>query len=686
MLIKVDEVKDLVETKSYPYAKFNFEKFNSLQSQTQQVYDKDANCVIAAPTGSGKTYCCEMYLAHEIRCRKRKAIYVSPSKALTQEKMDDWFDKNHHFGDVKTSICTGDYQPSSERKEELASADLVLMTSEMLNSLCRNNSSAKNFFISEVGTLVIDEAHTIGSMGRGSHLEVGIINFVRINPNARIVLLSATLPNVGEVGEWISKLTGKDTYLIKSDYRAVPLEMHFIQYDDKSAALGKNKRVSLYEMKEMEKIEQGLSIIRKYPSDKMIWFVHTKKAGVKAQAALDKAKIVNGYHHADLKKDERKKLEENFVSPDGDIRVLVATSTLAAGVNLPARRVLIGGVHRGIEVVDVLDILQMVGRSGRLKYDTKGDAYILVPKSESKKWIENIKNPPEIKSQIITDGGNLSHKKLAFHIVNEIYRGTVSTRTDVEKWYLSTFASHQQQDMTEDFLDMMLESLKMCGALVQTGDSFESTPIGKISSMYYYSPYDVSDLIRNFNYLTKSEKSMKDDVLISYALANIDTNKGMFISKQEEEDIGDFIRKLSSKMNEGREITQKGIAKISYHYYSILNDIDDNLPFAQVEKIRQDFDRMKQVIVSCDSMVGGWKIYKWLDQLSARIKYGISWELTDICRIDGIGGVKAKKLWSGGIKTAFEVAKNKEKVKQILKCSATVAENFCASALKITMN
>lgn len=683
MLIPVKENNILIETNLFPHAEFGFEKFNPLQSQTFQVYDKDANCVIAAPTGSGKTYCCEMYIAHEIRQNKKKAIYVSPSKSLTQEKLDDWFEEDHHLSDLKTAICTGDYQATSDRKEELAAADLVLMTSEMLNSLCRNNSSAKNFFISEVGTLVIDEAHSIGSVGRGSHLEVGIINFVKINPNARIILLSATLPNVGEVGEWISKLTGKDTYLIKSEYRSVPLDMHFIQYDDKSSTLGKQGKYSLYEMKEMEKIEQGLSIIRKYPNDKMIWFVHSKKAGMKAQAALTKAKIINGYHNADLKKDARKKLEDNFSSPDGDIRVLVATSTLAAGVNLPARRVLVGGVHRGIDEVDVLDVLQMIGRAGRLKYDTKGDAYILVPRSEHKKWTNDIKNPPPIKSQIISDEGSLSHKKLAFHIVNEIYRGNILTRDDVEKWYLSTFANYQQQDLTDDFLDEMLDSLKKCGALIETDEKYEITPIGTISSIYYYSPYDVSDLVRNFNYLTKLDKNMKDDVLIAYSLANVDSNKGMFISKQEEEDIRSFMNQLSMKVNSGREISHKGIAKIAHQYYSILNGIDDDLPFNQTQKIKQDFDRLKQVVVSCDSMVGGWKIYKWLEQLSARMQYGVSWELTDICRIEGIGGVKAKKLWQGGIKTAFEVAKNKDKVKQILKCSQSVADKMCFSASEV---
>src|SRR5438045_4191944 len=95
-LIRIYERADLAKTETYPHAKFPFEKFNPVQSSLLDIYDKDANCIVAASTSAGKTLCFEMMAAHEVRVRGNKAIYLSPLKALSQEKLTDWLGE-HHF-------------------------------------------------------------------------------------------------------------------------------------------------------------------------------------------------------------------------------------------------------------------------------------------------------------------------------------------------------------------------------------------------------------------------------------------------------------------------------------------------------------------------------------------------------------------------------------------------------------
>lgn len=230
---KVSDQNELVPSQEYPLATWAFENFNPVQSRVFDYYKEDANTLIAARTSAGKTVVAEMFLAHEIRKRGGKGMFLAPLRALAQEKIDQWTDLQYHFKDLKISICTGDYRLTKDRSKELAEADMIIMTSEMLNHRSRNFKSEKNDFLKKIGTLVVDEAHLLTVPGRGDHLEAGLMKFTEINPKARIVLLSATMPNVNQIAEWVSySLTKKKTYVLNSEYRPVPLNVHYEIYDD----------------------------------------------------------------------------------------------------------------------------------------------------------------------------------------------------------------------------------------------------------------------------------------------------------------------------------------------------------------------------------------------------------------------------------------------------------------------
>ena len=208
-IIKATDQTICVATSEYPYAKWKFDKFNPVQSRIMDFYNQDVNGLIAARTSAGKTTVAEQFMAEEVRNRGGKAMFLAPLRALAREKVSDWTSKDHHFADLKVSICTGDYRLTKERTKELNEANIIIMTSEMLSHRSRSHTSEQSEFLKEIGTLVIDESHLLTVKGRGDHLEVGLMKFTQINPKTRLVLLSATMPNVEEIAEWVSYKIGR---------------------------------------------------------------------------------------------------------------------------------------------------------------------------------------------------------------------------------------------------------------------------------------------------------------------------------------------------------------------------------------------------------------------------------------------------------------------------------------------
>ncbi len=380
---RIHDAKELVHTKSFPYAHFAFDYFNPIQSKIFEVYGQDANLCVASSTASGKTAMGEMTLSHAIRNLKGKGLYISPLKALTQQKIDDWTKKTHHFSDLKISICTGDYILSQARQKELANADLILMTSEMFSSKSRHVKSEKSDFLKDVKNITVDECHLLTVPGRGDHLEVALMKLTQINPDVKITFLSATMPNVDEVCGWLSRLNGKNTYLLESAWRPTTLHLHYESYFDSSRD---------YDDTEAEKVASALHIINHHTDDKFLVFVHTKRTGELMKIGLKRFGIQAEFHNADLTKDKRNELENKF-NESGGLRVLVATSTMAQGMNCPARRVIVLGMHRGMSLVPTYEILQEVGRAGRPGLDPVGDAYILLPESQFSNYKFRLQTP-----------------------------------------------------------------------------------------------------------------------------------------------------------------------------------------------------------------------------------------------------------------------------------------------------
>lgn len=678
-IIRISDSDTLLSTEEFPYAKWKFDKFNPVQSSivANKIYETKDNITIAAATSAGKTVMAELFMSHGIRKNKGKALYVGPLKSLAKEKELDWTDEGHHFGGLNISICTGDFRLTQRRVEELNNADVIVMTPEMLSSRARNQESEKSKFLEQIDVITLDESHLLTVPSRGDHIEVALMKMVEINPDVRIVLLSATMPNVDEICEWVSKLTGRDTYFLESTYRPCPLNIHYECYFD-----GERK----YDQVEAQKVGSAIGIIDYYSDDKFLVFVHTKKTGKLMVEHLKRHKIDAEFHNADLGASTRQKLERKF-KEDPKFRVLVATSTLAWGVNMPARRVIITGVHRGLSEVENYDIQQMIGRAGRPAYDPQGDAYILVPESTKKETIARLRKKTKIESQLLSYVGTEDkphYKVLAFHVVSEIYSKSITTKEGFHKWFHKSLAHFQDQGFDDKLIDAVIDQLVACFAITVENGEYKATNIGKIASIFYYSPFDVSDLRRNFKDLFENKRE-NDEHAIALALGNVDSFRWGFVSRDEKEQMATFSAMIKAKY--GDKYYTDSVIKHAYAYYNIIMGKYNIEAFNGIQAgLKVDSDRMMQVLKAIDSMNSRWGKQDYLNILQKRIMYGVPEHLINICQVPEVGKVRAEKLWKVGIQSVDDFSKaDPDSLAKIMKVTKKLATEMVkeANLLKI---
>jgi helicase len=631
--------KECVASATFPYMKSQVEYFNPLQSAFINEVAKDNNVVVCGTTSCGKTLVAEQVISYTLsEVRKTnptaKAAYISPLKALASEKQADWTSPNHWFSQYKISILTGDFTLTDDRKKELAEADIICMSSEMLGSRVRKYKAEKNSFLDQFCVLIQDESHMLGTDRRGPQSEVALMKFTEMNKNCRIIFLSATMPNYQEMGAWLTLLNGKKSTVVKSDYRPVKLNWNYELFLE-----GKN-----YTQTEQNKCEKAVEVVQKYPNDKFIVFVHAKKTGRKILGLLEHFGIPAKFHNADVDSKNRFSIEANFKSKEsGSLRVLVATSTLAMGLNLPARRVIITGITRGLNLVDPMEISQEAGRSGRILLDPQGDAHVLIRLGKKDKDIAHCHNVGPILSKISDVNA------LAFHLVSEIAEGNVKNEGQALKWFERTLAHKQniiettEHATAKDIIHKTFDTLLKCGAITQKTDSnYIATTIGKVSSWFYLCPFDVSDWCNNFRRILSSRPTEEH---LAWALGNTNTARSEFASNDENW----LMSQVAEKLMQHSLPAEGGVTKHCAALYSLLRgeDPESGELGVIVGRYRMDGDRITSAIKMLMS------IGKYFDkcpyehvlyELPYRMRYGMGDHGMELLVIPGIGRVTANSL------------------------------------------
>ena len=250
-------------------------------------------------------------------------VYTSPLKALAAEKVRDW---TKLFPDKKILQLTGDIlvsQPIRQKMmEEANTADILVMTCELLDSVSRNAHSENYQWLSKVKLLVADEAHSIAMESRGHAIEASIIRFCQIAPQAKVWFLSATLPNTEEFATWLTRINNKPTEIINSTWRPTELQWNFIQHQNFG---------TYYEIED-DKIRKAVELAVQHRDESTLVFVHAKTTGRRVEAALKDQGVEAEFYNADLDFELRQDLLARFESKNEDrLPVLISTSALAWG-------------------------------------------------------------------------------------------------------------------------------------------------------------------------------------------------------------------------------------------------------------------------------------------------------------------------------------------------------------------
>ncbi|KAI5562363.1 hypothetical protein BDE02_15G048700 [Populus trichocarpa] len=509
-------------------ALYSFSHFNPIQTQIFHIlYHSDNNVLLGAPTGSGKTIAAELAMLRLFSTQPdMKVIYIAPLKAIVRERMNDW--RKHlvsHLGKQMVEM-TGDYTPDLMA---LLSADIIISTPEKWDGISRNWHSRS--YVTKVGLVILDEIHLLGA-DRGPILEVIVSRMRYISSQTeravRFVGLSTALANASDLADWLG--VGEiGLFNFKPSVRPVPLEVHIQGYPGKYYCPRMNsmnkpayaaicthsptKPVIIFVSSRRQTRLTALDLIQFAASDEHPRQFLSMTEEV-LQMVLSQVTDQNlrhtlqfgiGLHHAGLNERDRSLVEELFAN--NKIQVLVCTSTLAWGVNLPAHLVIIKGTEyydgKAKRYVDfpITDILQMMGRAGRPQYDQHGKAVILVHEPKKSFYKKFLYEPfpvesslreqlhEHINAEIVT--GTICHKEDAMHyltwtylfrrlMVNPAYYGLENAEAETLNSYLSRLVQTTFEDLEDS------------GCIKMDEENVESMVLGTIASQYYLSYMTVS--------------------------------------------------------------------------------------------------------------------------------------------------------------------------------------------------
>tara|TARA_B100000003_G_scaffold206305_1_gene221584 strand:- start:12 stop:2618 length:2607 start_codon:yes stop_codon:yes gene_type:complete len=477
---------------------WGIEKLHPPQFQAMPSVFSGNNLLLAIPTASGKSLVAYLAIMKKLLVDEigTKAVYIVPLKALASEKFDD-LESMASAVDLTVGLGIGD---SSSEAKKIEECDILVCTSEKLDSIIRNNSQT----MSRVSIVVADEFHLMNDSTRGPTLEINLTKLRFLRPEAQLVALSATVGNCQELADWL------DADLIQSDWRPVALEYSTFHDLHLEPRMVQSSRLSnspdlLNPPRDLEgpKTHPTWVVLKDTIEEKgqLLIFVGTRRSAESEALKLSKRVykilekenperlkelnqlsqtlegrsqtamgeklsqcIVGGvaFHHAGLTHTQRKSIEKAFKS--GLLIALSATPTLAAGVNLPARRVLVRDVKRWDDGMNrplpVMEVRQMLGRAGRPKYDDYGEAWILCKGTDGWEIADDV-SERYFFGEIESISSKLaSEPALRTHLLSIISTGGLQHRGDIGDFFESTFLGHSiSNNILNERIDDMLKWL-----------------------------------------------------------------------------------------------------------------------------------------------------------------------------------------------------------------------------------
>jgi helicase len=646
--------------------------------------------IVSAPTASGKTLIAMLAIIKNISEKKGKVVYLSPLKALASEKFSE-FKKLESAGineDIKIQISTGDYDQTDKN---LGLSDILVLTNEKMDSVMRQGAE----WLNEISLVIADEVHLLGDEDRGPTLDIVLTKLMSLQKKPQILALSATITNADEISKWLG------CKLVESDWRPVPLWEGV--YDQGTVTMHNKKSFQVETSIRGASVDLGLDSLKN--GGQAILFAETRARSVslatKASDVVSKhiteeekktleqisQRLLEDNEHTELNQNCRDIIESEFRNKR--IKILASTPTLAAGVNLPARRVVISSINRydgkyGVnKPISVLEYKQLSGRAGRPQYDEYGESIIVGSSNSDDIFDYYINGVPEPISSKLTDD-----KALRIHILSLISTTPGIKSEEIVDFFSKTLSGYQERKSTIKFkIQIALRYLELEELLKQKGGRFIATEFGKKTSTLYIDPLTAVYFRKTLQQISKGKKHTlgllhivtscedffpkfslrnKDYELISTLLENY---SDQLIENISEYDCNRSLLAIHAWITESSEIflsDNLGIESGDMHRMSETSDwlIHAFYELAKLEKLNN--------------------IMEELNVLRTRVMYGIKEELADLVRVRGIGRIRARILYKNGIKNTGELELIPvEKLAKIDKIGPRIAENIKTQLKKV---
>lgn len=647
------DIKTIIND-SYPY----IEEFNPAQKAVIEsgYLDDDENYIISIPTASGKTVL-GVLAALKTVLNGGKAVYAAPLLSIQNEKVKEF--KNFE----KHGIKVGRHPSSS---------DLSVMVFESFDALTRFSWDT----LRDVDTLIVDEFHMIGEYSRGPTLEAAITRAKIINPNIRIIALSATLQNIDEIEEWLESKT------VTHDYRPVPLNKEVLDcemfelknkndvivkiieksIEDNSQALSFvstrrfTESLSTYVAKKInKKLTKEQKEKFKEVADKLLE-VPKKKGSLPTTTCLKLAESAEKgvvFHHAGLFNEQKEIIEDEFRA--GNILMIAATPSLMYGVNLPSKSVVIRDYTRwtsnGPANIPVFDYEQMSGRAGRPQYDSEGNSYLIAKTMDEaydlkERYIEGEVEPTTSK---LVDNKDAIFKQ----IIAQIASGLSKNIDELSDFFEKTLYGYQMKnnpsmaafasDSIKWEIEAALEFLLQNGIVRATPEGLKTTGFGNLISK---SNYSVETAVKIKEYVSDINELNPYEMI--YALCETpDMPLISFKGRKSKDPVRDKLAESGLFAVDIGNAEATAVSLIEWinerNEYEIENAY--NVYSASTRRSAYEASLLVKFAKQTMEILGNYSILKDLDYLSARLYYGVKEDLIKlVVGVKRLGRKRAREI------------------------------------------
>jgi len=647
------------------------------------------NLVLASPTASGKTLIAEFCALKHVLEKDGKALYLTPLRALASEKYQE-FQKYASIQKmsgrrVSTGISTGDYDSSDPWLERY---DIIITTNEKADSLLRHRAK----WMDEISLIVADEVHLLNDADRGPTLEVVLARLMQVNPDAQLLALSATVKNAEEAAEWLKagsittewrpvvlkegvllhdEIQFKDGSALKIERptknSAINLALHIIRFGGQALLFAGTRKnaVSL-----ATKTAANVKDILSKPMARSLTRLSEQilSSGERTRISESLAQLVQcgtAFHHAGLGGAHRKLVEDAF--REGKIKVLAATPTLAFGVNLPARMVVVQDYRRyepgyGYYPITVLEYKQMAGRAGRPRYDKTGEAILIAKTDDERDYLMEsyvLAEPERIWSKLAVE------RILRGHVLATVAADFAHTEQGIYDFFGKTFYAYQYDPKAiRGVIARILKFLYEEKMIEVDGNDVLATKFGRRVSELYIDP--VSAVIMRDAMLNRAP--LLTDISFLHMIAHMPdmfpklrpySNEidelALFVDKHHDE----FVVQVPDEWEERIDYEEfLGEAKLAMVMDAWIKEVTED---GIIEKFRVqpgDLYRLLSTarwLLYASHEIGALFSYKDLlknlAELMDRVEKGVKAELLPLVRLEGIGRVRARILFNSGLRT-----------------------------------